>query len=409
MNDRFLILIVDDNANNRFALRELLAQLPDVAIFDAASGEEALLLTVEHAFQLILLDIQMPGMDGFETAHLLQITTRTHAIPIIFLTAVFKSDEFIQRGYTLGAVDYLTKPLDNNIFLNRVKHYHHLHNREKRLVAAMNDMRTMQDDLFQSQKLSALGAMVAGISHELNTPLGNSKLAVSTLQDRLIDISKKYHAGILKRSTIEEFITESMEITNLANRSIERALSLVSSFKQVAIDQTSGQRRTFDLAIVIEEIIATLRPTYKRDPWQFIVDIPYGISLDSYPGPLEQIIINLVQNSIRHGFEDRAHGCITIYGRPDLHDTMLTDQDSTHNDVVLLFSDDGAGIVPENLSRVFDPFFTTHLGRGGSGIGLNIVYRITTTLLGGSIKVDSTPSHGTRFTLRIPRQAPTNM
>ncbi len=395
MAERFRILAVDDNQGNRFLLNELLARLPDVDIVEAASGEEALLRTIEHDFQLILLDVQMPGMDGYETAHMLQMTARTRDIPIIFLTAVYKSEEFIKRGYALGAVDYLTKPLDDNIFLNRVRHYQHLHDRELRLMDAMTEMRSMQDNLLQSEKLSALGAMVAGVSHELNTPLGNSKLAISTIHERLMDLNKQYNANTLKRSTIEDYIKDSLDIVTLANRSIDRALNLVTTFKQVAVDQTSEQQRTFDLATVIEETITALKPSYKYDPWEFVTEVQPGIELNSFPGPLEQILINLIQNSIRHGFDGRTQGRITLKGQLD---------SSNSRQVIITVSDNGRGITAENLGRVFDPFFTTRLGRGGSGIGLNITHRIATSLLGGNIQVESLHGEWTTFTLTIPTQ-----
>ena len=206
----------------------------------------------------------------------------------------------------------------------------------------------------------------------------------------------------MKRSTIEGFLKESMDIVVLANRSIERALNLVTNFKQVAIDQTSEQRRHFDLATVVNETITTLKPSYKYEPWKFIIDIPDGIAMDSFPGPLEQIVINLIQNSIRHGFEGRNHGSVTISAKLENDDPATKNQH-----VVIEFTDDGVGITPENLSRVFDPFFTTQLGRGGSGIGLNITHRIATSLLGGTIRVESKQGEWTRFVLTIPTKVGT--
>jgi len=397
MDERFLILVVDDNEGNRFLLKDLLSRMPDVEVIEATSGSSALQLTVEYSFNLILLDVQMPGMDGYETAKHLQMTTRTREIPIIFLTAVFKYEEFIKRGYAVGAVDYLTKPLDDNILLNRIRHYQHLRERESRLMSAMTQMRSMQDNLLQSEKLSALGAMVAGVSHELNTPLGNTKLALSTLLDRIAEVNKLYLSGSLKRSNIEEFIKESLDIATLANRSVDRALNLVVTFKQVAIDQTSERQRLFDLATVIRETITSLSPSYKHDPWKFEIDIPDGIQMDSYPGPLEQIVINLVQNSIRHGFDGRDHGVITI--RAVVEEEL---RGRKSRSVIITFSDDGAGIPPGNLDKIFEPFFTTRLGRGGSGIGLSITHRIATSLLGGSIEVKSELGVGTNFILKIP-------
>jgi len=397
MDERFLILVVDDNENNRYLLKDLLSRFPDMEVMEASSGSEALMLCIEYDFNLILLDVQMPGMDGYETARHLHMTARTKEIPVIFLTAVYKSEEFIKRGYSVGAVDYLTKPLDDNILLNRIRHYQHMHEREKSLMSAMTQMRNMQDNLIQSEKLSALGAMVAGVSHELNTPLGNAKLALTTLLDRISEVSKLYIAGNLKRSNIEEFIKESAEIAGLANRSIDRALGLVVTFKQVAIDQTSERQRLFDLATIVHETITSLSPSYKHDPWKFDVDVPEGIQMDSFPGPLEQIIINLVQNSITHGFAGRDHGNITIRAVVDDYNSA-----GKAKTVTLTFSDDGAGIAPENLEKIFEPFFTTRLNQGGSGIGLNITHRIATTVLGGTITAQSDSNSGTTFTLRIP-------
>ncbi|PRC91237.1 sensor histidine kinase [Solimicrobium silvestre] len=403
MNKNFVILIVDDNLNNRFSVRELLVRIPHTEIIEAASGEKSLLLTIERDVHLILLDVQMPGMDGYETANILQMTERTRDIPIIFLTAVFKAEEFVKRGYALGAVDYLTKPLDDNILLNRVRHYQHLHERERKLSETLVELRTTRENLLQVEKFSALGTMVAGVSHELNTPLGNAKMAASTLHDRIVEIKKNYDAGTMKRNQIEQFFIEGEEITALVHRALDRAVDLVLNFKQVAVDQTSEQRSTFDFATVIEETIATLLINFKHEPWQVVLKLPSGIEIDSYPGSLEQIIVNLVHNSIRHGFHGRDHGCITINAYREHLPNKLYDQ------IVLIFSDDGVGIAPENLNRVFDPFFTTRLGQGGSGMGLSVCYRITTVLLGGSIEVETSSGSGTTFKLTFPLTAPVMM
>jgi len=397
MDERFLILAVDHNAGSRHRLRDLLARMPEIDLVEAASGARALALTLEYDFNLILLDVQMPDMDGYETASRLQMAARTRDIPVIFLTEAFRPEEFIKRGYAVGAVDYLTKPPDDNILLNRLRHYRHRKEQETRLLAAMAQTRTMQDSLLQSEQLSALGAMVASVSHELNTPLGNTKLALSTLLSRVNDINSLFLAGTLKRSDVDNFIGESLDIATLASRSLERALDLVVTFKQVAMDQTSGRQRLFDLATIVGETITSLSPSFRHDPWKFVIDVPAGIQMDSYPGPLEQIIINLVQNSIRHGFDGRSQGCITIRAVVD-----ETGPDGKPDSVTITFADDGIGIMESNLEKIFEPFFTTRLGRGGSGIGLNITRRIATSMLGGEIKVQSEPDIGTAFILRIP-------
>jgi signal transduction histidine kinase len=264
----------------------------------------------------------------------------------------------------------------------------------------LSDLRRTQEQLVQSEKLSALGSMVAGVSHELNTPIGNTKMAISTLIDRITELKASFLGSTLKKQQITDFFEESLEITDLAQRSIERAIDLVGAFKQVAVDQTSEKRRSFDLATVVEETIATLRPGYKKDPWQFVLDIPAGITMDSYPGPLEQIVMNLTHNSVRHGFDGRDQGCVKICAQLDAAPHEGVKQ------IILTVCDDGCGIPQENLGRVFDPFFTTKLGQGGSGIGLNITHRIVTTILGGTIRVDSPDRLGTIFTLHIPQRAP---
>jgi signal transduction histidine kinase len=245
--------------------------------------------------------------------------------------------------------------------------------------------------------------MVAGVSHELNTPLGNVKLATSALRERIDEITRRDGRNDLSRAQVRDFLRDGRELIDLANHSIERAIDLVTHFKQVAVDQTSERRRQFDLASVINGTIATLRPSFKKEPWVINVDVPDDIQMDSYPGPLEQIVINLVLNSIRHGFDGRDAGCITIQGACDVGARNFS------GTVVLKFIDDGIGIPAHHLDRVFDPFFTTKLGKGGSGIGLNITHRIATTLLGGSIKVESrfgSGSTGSTFTLSMPLRAP---
>ncbi len=248
--------------------------------------------------------------------------------------------------------------------------------------------------LVQTEKLAALGSVVAGISHEISTPLGNARLVATARQDHLTQLDRDYRSGAMARSKIEKFLTDEGEGLELIVRSLERAATLVASFKQVAVDQTSERRRVFDLATIVSETIETLRPRYRAEPWEIVVDIDASIELDSYPGPLEQIVLNLVMNSIRHGFEGRTRGRISIVGRRmDL---------ATGPGAELVIADDGAGIAAEHIERVFDPFFTTKLGQGGSGLGLNIAHRITTQLLRGRISVESVPDVRTAFTLQLP-------
>jgi len=261
------------------------------------------------------------------------------------------------------------------------------------LERALGDLQETHERLVQADKLASLGALVAGVAHELNTPIGNGLMAVSTLSERTQSFRALLSSG-LKRSDMDRFVEQVETAADISTRNLARASELISSFKQVAVDQTSSQRRVFDLAEVVHEIVLTLQPTLKHTPHQVVTDVPDGLGLDSYPGPLGQVISNLVQNAVVHAFAESHTGTVRISARAD--DGWLT----------LCVADDGAGISAENLSKVFDPFFTTRLGHGGSGLGLHIVHNVVTGLLGGQIEVECPPAGGTVMRIRIPQVAP---
>lgn len=262
-----------------------------------------------------------------------------------------------------------------------------------RTIEYLNQTR---ESLIRSEKLAGLGAIVAGVAHEMNTPIGNALTVSSTLTEKTRQMQTEMEAG-LKRSTLQTYMSDSRMAAELIERNLKRAAELVQSFKQVAVDQSSEQRRRFQLNETVHECLVLLHPMLKRTPYQVEVDIPDHIEMDSYPGPLAQVITNLVNNAVIHGFDDRDHGVIHI--RADRFDG---------NGVRIVFSDDGHGIPAEYLDRIFDPFFTTRLGRGGSGLGLNIIYNIVTQVLGGSVDVRSQIGEGTTFILLLPLQGSSN-
>jgi len=262
--------------------------------------------------------------------------------------------------------------------------------RAQELTRAMVQLTTAKDELARSEKLSALGALVAGIAHELNTPIGNSLTVASTLFEHAKGFTKEKAKG-LTRSRLDEYVASTHEGAEILLSSLHHAADLVASFKQVAVDQISVNRRKFGLHATVMEILTTLGPSLRKTTQTVECHIPQDIEMDSYPGPLGQIVTNLINNAVLHGFEGREEGHITIAAR--LHGA---------DSVEITVSDDGAGIAAEHLSKVFDPFFTTKFGKGGSGLGLNIVYNLATTTLGGRIRVESAPGQGTRFTLELP-------
>jgi signal transduction histidine kinase len=219
----------------------------------------------------------------------------------------------------------------------------------------------------------------------------------STIDAQVSDFSAAMTKG-LTRSALDGFVSEVREGIDILLRSLQRAVELVSSFKQVAVDQTSENRREFFLRETVNEILLTLGPTMRRTPHTLTSDIPSDIRLESYPGPLGQVLTNLINNALIHGLKDSTDGKIVLQVR------------STREGwVQFTVQDNGAGIAPQHLDRVFDPFFTTRLGQGGSGLGLNIVYNIVTQTLGGTIRVESVQGQGARFTMNLPCIAPTRI
>ena len=265
-------------------------------------------------------------------------------------------------------------------------------NRELR--EALDHLRSTQDELIQAEKMAALGSLVAGISHELNTPVANVVLMSSSLIDHIKSLDALLKGPGIKRSDLLRWQGGAMEMMQVLDHAIERASGLLTSFKQVAVDQTSERRRRFDLRDCVEEVLDTLRPSLKRTPWQLRNEVPRGIECDTFPGPLGQILANLVQNAAVHAFEGRSEGSVSITA-------------SLHRDqLVIAVTDDGIGISGPTLAHIFEPFFTTKLGKGGSGLGLSISYRIATTILAGDLRALSTPGAGTRFLLTMPPHTP---
>jgi PAS domain S-box-containing protein len=262
------------------------------------------------------------------------------------------------------------------------------------LKGALDHLKSSQDALLQSEKLAALGRLVAGVAHELNTPIGNSLLSATTLAEYTGLFAAEARAKNMRRSTLEAFVAQSQEAAGILVRNLEKAAHLIASFKQVAADQASSQRRSFALKEVVDEVLLAHRPMLRKSPIQVAADIPASIRLDSFPGPLGQVLGNLITNAVLHGYEGCAGGTVSVSARLDADDI-----------VEIAVRDQGCGISEANLKRIFDPFFTTRLGRGGTGLGLAICHRITAETLGGAIRVQSRPGQGTTFLVRVPLRA----
>ncbi|MDC8756405.1 ATP-binding protein [Janthinobacterium fluminis] len=270
-----------------------------------------------------------------------------------------------------------------------------LNNRlEERVAARTAELQQAMEQIIVTEKMASLGRLVAGVAHELNTPLGNIVLSSSTLKEAIDGVGQLAAGKRLTQAGLEEFLLNGKGACELIERNGLHAGELITSFKQVAVDQASQQRRVFDLRKTVLEMVAALGPITRRARATLDVRIPAGIGMDSYPGSMDQIITNLVTNSINHGFEGRSGGCVTISAA------------QRGECVELVYEDDGCGIEKSLQSKVFDPFYTTKMGQGGSGLGLAIVHNIVQAIFKGSVRLDSAPGQGARFVFSLPRRLP---
>lgn len=258
------------------------------------------------------------------------------------------------------------------------------------LLNTLATLHQYQNQIVETEKMASLGQMVAGVAHEVNTPIGLGVTASTLLQDKLADIQRAYEEKKLTSSQLAKFLAESKENLGIIYRNMERAASLISSFKRVAVDQSNENRRQFNMQQLVNEVLLSLRPHLKKTQHQIIVNCPAGLELDSKPGPINQILINLIMNSLIHAFEHIEQGEINI------------SVDVQQSNCQLVYTDNGAG-VPESIKkRIFDPFVTTKRGEGGSGLGMHLVYNLVTQALNGKIQLDSTLGHGIRVSIQFP-------
>jgi signal transduction histidine kinase len=236
-----------------------------------------------------------------------------------------------------------------------------------------------------------LGSLVAGVAHEVNTPVGVAVTAASHLADRTREFTEAYAGAPLRRSSLDGWLNTVQSSGELILTNLTRATELVTSFKQVAVDQSSEACRRFGVAEYLHDIVASLGPSLRRSSEVEVdIDCDPTMHLTSYPGALAQVITNLVLNSITHAYDEGERGRIRI---------AVKDQP---DGISLTYCDDGAGMPADVVPRIFEPFFTTARSKGGSGLGLHVVHNLVTQRLGGAITVESAPGEGTVFVLSVP-------
>ncbi|MEO1633971.1 MAG: response regulator [Cyanobacteria bacterium J06631_9] len=541
------IMVVDDTPANLHLVIKILTP-EGYRIRPVTNGAQALISAQTSPPELILLDIQMPEIDGYEVCRRLKADERTRNIPVIFLT-VRDDVADIVKGFDLGGVDYITKPVRDGELLARVKNqielrslqkqlkkqneqqqqllaqyeataialkeseekfstafkntplptsivnlktqqyvdvnrafvqrsgysreeiighsstevklwqspaqrnkvfnelreqgYSHGHEigmrtkagdvraivlfleliqlngeayilgtgeditqynaDQKKLMAqtqalsqTLETLKSTQAELIRSAKMAALGNLVAGVAHEINTPVGTAIMTASTLENATQSITKDLTQGELKRSSFENYLEIADECSQLIVNNLQRAGKLINSFKQVAVDQSSRQKRTFLLKSYLQEVITNITPQLHNTPHQIELCGNDNFALHSYPGSIAQVITNLITNSLIHAYPNNQPGTINITIK------------ETAKQVSITYKDDGCGIPLEIQEHVFEPFFTTARNRGGSGLGLHLVYNLVTQTLKGNIQLESTPNEHTTFVITIPRSAKPN-
>jgi signal transduction histidine kinase len=263
------------------------------------------------------------------------------------------------------------------------------------LAKSLEDLRAAQDRLIRAEKLAALGRLVAGVAHEINSPIGTSMTVASALERKRAAFAADVARGELKRSSLSKFLEVVEEASSLLASNLSRAADLIQSFKQVAVDQGYLDRRSFYAGDLTELVLVGLRPELREKNIALNVDCQPDLAMNSYPGLYGQALTNLFLNAVMHAFPDGKGGAIDITVRA-----------SGSDKVEILISDNGCGMSADVRRQAFNPFFTTRRESGSTGLGLHIVHNIVTNRLGGQLNVDSAPGGGTKIQIIVPLTAP---
>lgn len=390
-----IVLVVDDSSANLTMLTDYLEDSGFTAL-TASNGEDALEKALHTHPDLILLDVVMPGLDGFETCRRFKAKPALQEIPVIFMTALSSTEDKI-KGFQAGAVDYVTKPFRQEEILARVTTHlqirdltRSLQHANQELQTTLDRLRATQNQLIESEKMAALGGLVSGMAHTINTPLGIGVTAASALELETRNLIDTYQNDKMTRTALQAYFTMASKSSQLILDNLLRAADLVRSFKQVAVDQSMIGARAFSVKTYIEDTIRSLQSKVDQSQLTLIIAGDENLSIVSYPGVFAQVISNLILNSITHAYPNNASG----------HIRFLLKKHEDH--VMIEYSDDGCGIPAEHLTKIFDPFFTTARNRGGIGLGMYIVYNLVTQKLRGTIHCESQVGVGTTFTIELP-------
>ncbi|MGL1901082.1 MAG: hybrid sensor histidine kinase/response regulator [Fibrobacterales bacterium] len=360
-------------------------------------------------YALIFMDVRMPpGMDGIQAIQ--NIWDDYPEIEMVICTAHsdYNWDQIIEK---LGLTDHLLilkKPFDsvavkqfaltqstkwklqksNKLYTASLEEK--VVERTSELQFSLDQLKSAQTQLIQSEKMASLGELVAGVAHEINTPIGVGITAASFIDDNTHELKKRYEDKKISNQFMQEYINTVTTSSKMLMTNLNRAAELIAGFKQVAVDQTTDLKRTFKISELIHNVTFSLNPRLKQAGVTININCDEDLSFNSYPGSFSQVMTNMIMNSIIHGFEEQLNGVIDV--------TVTTDTQL----VTILYQDNGRGIGPDQIKKVFDPFYTTKRGQGGTGLGMHIIYNIISQNFKGNIVCESEQSSYTRFTITIP-------
>jgi signal transduction histidine kinase len=369
----FSILIVSDDPTDH---HQISAQLKptEYLISIVGDSEQALRLLKKLAVDVILFNIN-PASEN--TEKLTQFMQSVKGISVIFMIEQ-SSIVHIDRYFSAGAYDVLTKPIHSKMLLNRIV-----------FVRMRLQQITLQKQLDELQEMAELGNIVAEVIHEVATPLSNIQLLIDYLIEQNKETYQLYLNGKLSKKSLERLFLKSKKTLDMSKSNIELATNILFSFKRVSVDQLISQRITFNLLHYINDILLTLRPKLKKYTHQVSLDIADDIMITSVPGVFSQIIINFVNNTLLHAFEDNTQGKIEI--KAHYIDDVLQ----------IIYRDNGIGMDSSTLEHAFDKFYTTKVNDGGTGLGLHICKELVEDRLGGRLLLESKLGLGTTFTIMI--------
>lgn len=395
------ILIVDDKQENLELLTQIL-EAEGYEIAYATSGEQAIQIANIFLPMLILLDVMMPGIDGFETCRRLKSLHDVKDIPVIFVTGKANISDVVE-AFNVGGVDYVTKPIRHEEITARVQ----THLQLQALISLRDDLiKTLRDQNIELEKMSQIkdeqlekseqfnhiGELVGELTHEVATPLGVINTAISTLDDKRKVLVKQLDEKQLSKKSLNSFIDLTGESFDIVSSNLRHAIHLVSSFKQIIVGEFSQSTTQFEVSAYLEDIQNILIPKLKHSKHQIITHCPDSIILCAESGALSQVLINLINNALIHAFSKEQSGHINITAT------------ETKNTVTFTVSDDGIGLSEEVQKNIFDKYYTTKREEGGSGLGLYIVKKLINNNLKGEITLTSAIGQGSSFIINLPKE-----